>query len=238
MKMVWHDLLFAHWPVPSHLLRPHIPESLEIDTHQNQAWLGIVPFHMSGVRARCVPPIPGTSAFPELNVRTYVSPRADPARPGVWFFSLDAASRLAVAAARRFFHLPYFNADLTCDVPDYPGGRIRYRSRRTHKHAPPAELTCRYRPAGPIFRTLPGTLEHFLTARYGLYASKEGLLLRGDIHHDPWPLQPAEADFPVNTMTAQLNLALPDDPPLLHFAKRLDVVAWRPVAVGPPSPAP
>jgi uncharacterized protein len=229
MRMVWHDLLFAHWPVPVGALRPLVPGGLRIDTFGGEAWLGVVPFRMSGVRARLLPPLPGLRAFPELNVRTYVYPRGERGkeRPGVWFFSLDAANAPAVFAARRLFHLPYYNARMTCDVPGYPGGRVRYRSERTHRGAPPAQLMGRYRPAGPIFRTLPGTLEEFLTARYCLYsAGTRGVVYRCEIDHPPWPLQPAEADFSVNTMTAPLDLALPGTPPLLHFSKRQEVRAW------------
>jgi uncharacterized protein len=107
MAQSWYDLLFAHWPVDAAMLRPHIPAKLEIDTFDGRAWLGIVPFSMTGVRLRWTPPLPWLSAFPELNVRTYVTAQR---KPGVWFFSLDAASALAVAAARLSFHLPYFRA--------------------------------------------------------------------------------------------------------------------------------
>src|SRR5262245_10075958 len=104
MAMRWHDLLFAHWPVDPAVLRPLIPASLQIDTYDGQAWIGVVPFRMTGVRPRFVPPLPGLSAFAEINVRTYVTIEQ---KPGVWFFSLDAANRLAVWAARLSYHLPY-----------------------------------------------------------------------------------------------------------------------------------
>jgi uncharacterized protein YqjF (DUF2071 family) len=107
MAQSWHDLLFAHWTVDTAMLRPHIPAKLEIDTFDGQAWLGIVPFSVTGVRLRWTPPLPWLSAFPELNVRTYVTAQE---KPGVWFFTLDAANALAVAAARLTFHLPYFRA--------------------------------------------------------------------------------------------------------------------------------
>jgi uncharacterized protein len=104
MAQSWHDLLSAHWPVTAAALRPHIPARLAIDTFDGQAWLGVVPFRMSGVRLRGTPAVPWLSAFPELNVRTYVL--AD-AKPGVWFFSLDAGNAIAAAIAREWFHLPY-----------------------------------------------------------------------------------------------------------------------------------
>ena len=126
MKQRWEDLLFAHWPCDMSQLRAQVPAALEIDTFDGQAWIGIVPFRMSGVRLRWVPPLPGTSAFPELNVRTYV--RAG-ARRGVWFFSLDASSPAAVKAARWWFHLPYFHADMRV-VAD--GDSVQYLE---HTHA-------------------------------------------------------------------------------------------------------
>ena len=110
MSQSWHDLLFAHWPIDASHLRPLIPAALEIDKFQGEAWIGVVPFRMSGVRLRATPALPTLSAFPELNVRTYVTHGG---KPGVWFFSLDAANAIAVSVARAWFHLPYFNARMT-----------------------------------------------------------------------------------------------------------------------------
>jgi uncharacterized protein YqjF (DUF2071 family) len=224
MAMNWHDLLFAHWRVPVQVLRPLVPSGLEIDTFDGSAWIAVVPFRMSGVRARGTPAVPGPGAFPELNVRTYVRHGT---KPGVWFFSLDAASRLAVRGARLTFHLPYFDADMRCDAA---GDDIAYRSRRTHRGAPAAEFAARYGPAGPEFRSAPGSLEAWLTERYCLYAAKKGgTLLRGEIHHATWPLQPARASIDANTMTAAAGVPLPADPPHLLFVRRIDVVGWAPV---------
>ena len=174
----WHELLFAHWPVPAEPLRARLPAGLELDTFEGEAWLGVVPFRMSAVRLRGAPALPGVSAFPELNLRTYVR-RGE--QRGVWFFSLDAASALAVRAARLWFHLPYFEARMTCD------GRadgVHYRSERTHRGAPAAALVARYAPRAAVELARPGSLEHFLTARYCLFAATlRGALLRGDIHH-------------------------------------------------------
>jgi uncharacterized protein YqjF (DUF2071 family) len=178
---------------------------------------------MTGVRPRALPPLPWLSAFPELNVRTYVTTRG---KPGVWFFSLDAANRLAVRIARRFFHLPYYDARMTSECAD---GRVHYTSHRTHQSAPPAAFQGQYRSIGPVSYASPGTLDCWLTERYCLYAvDRHGRVWRGDIHHARWPLQPAEAEVSVNTMTQQIGLTLPDTPPLLHFARRQDVVGWIP----------
>jgi uncharacterized protein len=238
MAQSWHDLLFAHWRIDAAELRttprPLIPAPLEIDTFQNDAWIGVVPFRMSGVRLRATPALPTLSAFPELNVRTYVTHGG---KPGVWFFSLDAANPIAVSVARAWFHLPYFNARMSCESRS---GWIEYTSDRTHRGAPKAKLRARYRPIGEPFPAQPGTLEHFLTERYCLYAANaKGQIQRGEIQHAPWQLQPAQAEFPENTMIPAILECgtpvplLPTDSrhpnePLLHFSLRQDVVIWHP----------
>jgi uncharacterized protein YqjF (DUF2071 family) len=225
MAMVWTDLCFLHWPVPAHALRRLVPPELRIDEYGGSAWLGVVPFAMSGVRHWRLPPIPGTHAFLELNVRTYVSAGG---KPGVWFFSLDAANRLAVRVARATFRLPYMDARMTLTHRD---GWTDYTSVRTHHGETPARFDASYRPIGPCSRSSPGTLEAFLTERYCLYAAGPRGVLRGEIHHEPWPLQPAEAVVRSNTMAMAAGVALPDLPPLCHYAKRLEVPAWWPTRV-------
>jgi uncharacterized protein len=221
MRQSWHDLLFAHWPLPPERVRPLLPAELELDTFDGAAWIGVIPFRMSNVRLRRLPPAPGASAFLELNVRTYIRHRA---RAGVWFFSLDAQSPLAVAAARAWFGLPYYCARMQLEETE---GRVAYRSQRTDHRGAPAELRAEYHPTGPLFHAKPGTLEHFLTERYCLISRRRTLLL-GEIHHAPWNLQPAEADFETNTMTSAIGLELPPTPPLLLFSHRLDMLGWHP----------
>ena len=223
MAQIWHDLLFAHWPIPQEVLRPNVPAQLAIDTFDGQAWLGVVPFRMSGVRLRGTPAMPWLSAFPELNVRTYVV--AD-GKPGVWFFSLDAANLTAVAIARAWFHLPYFRARMSCEKKK---GWIEYASKRTHRGAARGTLQGRYRAVGTEFSAQIGTLEHFLTERYCLYtADAAGRIIQGEIHHAPWPLQLAEAEITENTMAQAAGFSLPSTAPILHFSKRQDVVVWQP----------
>jgi uncharacterized protein YqjF (DUF2071 family) len=176
---------------------------------------------MSGIRARGFPPIPGTSAFPELNVRTYV--RAE-GKPGVWFFSLDAANAIAVAVARASFHLPYFRAQMS--LTQTVGGGILYRSHRTHSGAAPADLRAEYAPTGGAFDAAPRTIEYFLTERYCLYAADTSRLFRGEIDHAPWQLQPAKIETEINTMASAAGIALPDAAPLLYFARYQRVKIW------------
>lgn len=220
MTQSWHDLLFAHWPVDAVALRARVPAVFELDLFEGQAWIAVVPFRMMNVAPRGIPALPWLSAFLELNVRTYV--RAG-GKPGVYFFSLDATNPVAVSIARTFVHLPYFSAVMTLDERD---GWIHYDSRRTAPFAPPAAFAARYRAAGPAHAPMPGTLERFLTERYCLYTTKGSRAYRLEIHHPPWNLQPAEAEFTVNTMVEAARLARPAAPPLLHFSRRQDVVTW------------
>jgi uncharacterized protein YqjF (DUF2071 family) len=226
LAMEWHDLLFAHWPLHPDALRGLIPRGLTLETYDGSAWLGVVPFRMAGVRPRLVPPLPWMSSFAELNVRTYVTAGG---KPGVWFFSLDAANPVAVRAARAGFFLPYFDAQMSCRRK---GDTISYSSKRTHRGAPGATLQGSYQPTGPVYRSLPGTFDHWLTERYCLYAADpRGHVWRGEIHHRPWPLQPAEAKFQRNEMSYQIGIRLPQTQPVLHVARSLEVAAWLPEPV-------
>ena len=221
MTQTWHDLLFAHWPIAVDALRDRVPAGFEIDTFDGQAWLAVVPFHMTNVAPRGVPALPWVSAFPELNVRTYVRVNG---RPGVYFFSLDAANPVAVGVARTLVHLPYFTASMQVQQKE---GWITYRSQRTSAKEASAELTARYRPIGPVTPPIEGTLEHFLTERYCLFTVDQAFHAYSlDIHHPRWPLQTAEAEITVNTMADAVGIRLPSMAPLLHFSKRQDMVAW------------
>jgi uncharacterized protein YqjF (DUF2071 family) len=230
MAQTWRNLLFAHWPVPPRALRPLIPAGLTLQMLDGQAWLGITPFVLTGLRPRAMPALPGVSEFPEINVRTYVTAGG---KPGVFFLSLDAGSALAVTGARAAYSLPYFRARFT--VRAGARGSIVYSSRRVHRGAARAEFSAEYRPTGAVAAAAAGTLAHWLTERYCLYAvDRRGGLHRAEIHHPPWPLQRAEAEITRNTMTAGLGFEVPDVEPLLHFARRLDVHVWPPESIGSP----
>ncbi|MDZ7638559.1 MAG: DUF2071 domain-containing protein [Bryobacterales bacterium] len=220
MSMVWRDLAFLHWPVSVATLRPLIPEGLAIDTWDGTAWLGVVPFAMESVCPRFTPRIPPISDFPELNVRTYVTAGG---KPGVWFFSLDAASALAVRTARAVFHLPYFDARIRCEAEEES---VDYDSLRTHRGALAGEFRARYRPTAGPQSGCPGTIEHWLTERYCLYSAHRGKLFRGEIHHEPWPLQSAEVEIQTNSVGEIAGCPLIGSPALAHYAKRLFVQAW------------
>ncbi len=219
-RQSWLDLLFAHWPLELELARRLVPEPLELDTYDGQTYVGLVPFRMSGVMRRPWPDLPWLSAFPEVNVRLYVSLDG---KPGVWFLSLDAPNPLAVWAAQNLFHLPYYRADI-----DFAraGERFDYRCRR--RDAGP-ELAMSYGPTGEAYEARAGTLEHWLTERYCLYAkSPSGAVYCCDVQHVPWPLQPASASIEQCSLFTPHGFECEGPPSLLHFSPGVDVVMWNP----------
>jgi uncharacterized protein YqjF (DUF2071 family) len=219
-RQSWHDLLFAHWPLPAAALRRLVPPALNIQEFDGTSWVGVVPFRMTGVMRRWLPNLPWVSAFPELNLRLYVERDG---KPGVWFLSLDATNALAIWAARRYFHLPYVRADIALWQV---GEGVEFTSERRGPGAP-VRVTAEYRPTSPPYEARPGTLEHFLTERYCLYAQAPGgTLYRCDIHHIPWPLQQASAQIKADELLAPHGLRVEGPPALVHFARRLDVVIW------------
>jgi uncharacterized protein YqjF (DUF2071 family) len=226
MAQRWTNLLFAHWPVEARVLRGLVPAQLPLDTFDGTGWVSIASFYLSHLRPRWLPAVPWLSEFPELNVRTYVSLGG---KPGVYFFSLDAGSALAVAGARATYHLPYFNARMSthCDA----GGTVAYASRRTDSRGKPAAFAARYRPTGPATTSAPGTLDHWLSERYCLYATNARHVYRAEIHHHRWPLQAVDAEIETNTMAAAAGIELPSVPPREAFASLLDVVVWAPSRV-------
>ena len=221
MRQNWGKLLFMHWPLPAALLRPLIPPRLTIDTFEGEAWIGVTPFTMWGVRASFMPPVPGLSEMHELNVRTYV--HLDGV-PGVWFFSLDVESLLAVWGARAFYHLPYYHARMSLRQE---GRTLVYRSERAHAGAPRADFAAAWTVGEPLEQAAPDSLTFFLTERYCLYSARgPARLYRARIHHPPWPLRRAEVSQYRSTMLAALGLPEPSTAPLLHYAEALRVDIW------------
>ncbi|HEV8455811.1 MAG TPA: DUF2071 domain-containing protein [Gemmatimonadales bacterium] len=216
LRQVWHDLLFLHWPVPAAILRTLVPPALEIQEFSGSAWLAVTPFWMSDIGFRRWRFPGGLSRFGELNIRTYVS-RAD--RPGVWFFSLDAGSRLGALVGRWLYGLPYVHARIQ---QGQVGEEVRFGSTRRGGIG----FVARYGPTGPPGTSHPGSLEHWLTERYCLYSQRSGELHRAEIHHRPWPLQPAAAVVTRNDLPGVHGIALGGPPALLHFSRKLEVIVW------------
>ncbi|MBB5345561.1 YqjF family protein [Tunturibacter empetritectus] len=227
MAQRWNDLLFAHWPIAVEAMARLLPAGLEVDRFDGRAWVGVVPFWMDQVRTRAVGErcvtVPSAGKFCELNLRTYARSQVTGLR-GVYFFSLDAASAMAVMGARTLFHLPYFLADMRRKTAQ--DGTIEYRSRRLLTGRS-VRFEASYRGLGEVARpSAGGTLEHFLTERYCLFTPHGGRVLVGHIHHLPWPLERAEAEIRVNELPAAHGIALPNHAPVLHFARELNVYIW------------
>lgn len=220
MSQTWAKLLFAHWPIKSEVIRELVPDSLELDLFDGYAWVGIVPFVMNDVYPRYTPKTKSRlSNFLELNVRTYV---IKDGIPGVYFFSLDCSNSVAVLVARKFYHLPYFRAKMSIHLKR--DGFVDYTSERASHEA---AVILSYRPTGDVLKPASGSIDRFLTERYCLYTTDaKGRLHRGVIHHALWPLQPAEAEFEINSMTRPLGFDLPADKPLLHYSERIETLEW------------
>jgi uncharacterized protein len=229
MRQIWRHLGFLHWPVAPAAVAPHLPPGLQVDTFGRSAYVGIVPFTIPLTRM-ALGGLPIAPAFHELNVRTYV--HRDGRDPGVWFFSLDAASRLAVAGARVAYGLPYFHARMSMEVGGGEGGAtgttIDYRSQRASDGA---VFAGRYQSTGAGAAAAPGTLEFFLAERYLLYSWTGRALRTARVAHAAYPLQPAVAGGVAQTLTDAARLpaeAFAGPPPLVHYAREVDVAIFRP----------
>jgi hypothetical protein len=224
----WRTLLFLHWEVPAQAVAALLPEGLEVDTFEGRAYVGVVPFTMRDVSPWWSPSVPGVSNFHEINVRTYVHAGG---RPGVWFFSLDAASSIAVVAARTGWHLPYHRASM--DLSE-EGGEIRYRSRRLWPGPKPADVSLRYRPGDALGEAVPGTFEHFLAERYLLFARTSDGLLSGQVHHRSYPLHRAEVIEVEESIVAAAGLPATSGPPHALYSPGVDVDVFALKQVEPP----
>jgi uncharacterized protein len=212
----WYDLLFAHWPVSAATLRALVPPILELDTYDSDGWVSLTPFRVAA-RPRGLVQWGNLLSFPELNCRTYVRYKSI---PGIYFFSLDAGSVMAVAGARLFYRLPYFHSRMR--MKSEAGALLFESSRR----ASAAQFSARYWPTAPAHFAVPGTLEYWLAERYCLYVARERQVWRGEIQHGPWPLQNAEAEIVENTIGQAAEIPLAGPPALLGFSRRQEVLVW------------
>lgn len=226
MAQRWNDLLFAHWPLPVSAIAPLVPEWLEPDTFQDTAWLGAVPFWLDRIKLRDLPPIPGARGFPDLNLRTYVRDKFT-RTAGIYCFSVDASSPVAVAVARMAFHLPYHWAEMRLEPRSER--EFEFYSRRRFA-ARPVVFKARYRGLGPTQRSarMPaGSFERFITERSCLFTSnRAGEPVRSSLHYISWPLEDAEAEFERNDLAASIGIELPNADPVLHYSRRLAVYVW------------
>jgi len=228
IRQRWQALGFLHWAVDPATLASRIPPGLELDTWDGQAYVGIVPFTIRGSRTFFLPHLPGVTSFHELNLRTYVHRQGRD--PGVLFFSLDAASRTAVWAARASFKLPYHAADISMERS---GDGVTFTSRRRGP-GPRAFFSCRYWPTAAAGPAAPGTLEFFLAERYLLYSWDGRTLRKGRVWHTPYPLAMARAEDLTEELSAASQLTLPAyDEPLVHYASEVDAHIYAPSVVDP-----
>ncbi|MCX7992242.1 MAG: DUF2071 domain-containing protein [Fimbriimonadales bacterium] len=226
LSMRWRHLLFVHWRVSPTTLRPLIPEPLQLDTYAGAAWVGFVPFVMESVRPIWMPPVPKLFDFPEANIRTYVRYGS---QRGVWFFSLDAAHRLGVWAARRFWKLPYFYARMR--TQQVAPNEITYEILRKDRSRAFARV--RYRFEGEPRETEPGTLEHFLVERYAFFTVHQGELYRGEVAHLPYTVQPATVLELEQNLTPTAGITISGEPSSVFYAPGFGVLAsvLRPVRI-------
>jgi uncharacterized protein len=231
MLQSWSHLLFLHWTVPVEALRRRLPASLEVEAFEGRAYVGLVPFTIHGVRPPRLPGLPGLKRFHEVNLRTYVRPPGG--EPGVFFFSLDAASRLAVLGARAWYRLPYHFARIEMRAEGGGGGAPgwRYRSRRLWPAPIPATCALHYSPRGTPAPAREGTLEHFLVERYVLYTNWRGGLWQSRVRHAPYPLQPAAWEGLEESLSAAAGVPGPHGPLLAHYAEGVSVEVFGPTVV-------
>lgn len=233
-RQLWDNLLFLNYPIRPEDLAPLLPEGLEVDTYNGEGWVSIVPFQLK-LALRGTPRALWPIQFDELNVRTYVSLNGV---PGVYFFSLDANDPLSVWSARWLYQLPYFEA--TCTINEAPEGSYVISSKRTHpsmftsERAPGSVFAASYKPIAGPFTPERDSLENWLTARWCFYtpSGKSGQqtpkFIRGNVHHEPWPLQAAEVSVDVNTLLTGWQLPVLEREPTAYFSKRVHVVNWLP----------
>ena len=222
MKQTWKDVLFAHYPVQKKVLEKLVPSVLPLDTYNGTCWVSIVPYLTSSMHPRGFPPIPGMAAYPGFNIRTYVTLNG---KPGVYFFRLTAANFLAAHFAKTFFRLPYLYMDMKYKKVK---NLIVFESEKKTG----LQLLCNYKSISDPVPTEKGSLEEWLVERYCVYTvNKKGVPLRGDILHEPWLLEKAEAEFHQNTLLSSLNIVAENEKPILHYAKSRVVRFWPIVPV-------
>ncbi|HUX27272.1 MAG TPA: DUF2071 domain-containing protein [Terracidiphilus sp.] len=238
----WNDLLLAHWRVPASCVAALLPQGLLVDTFQGSAWLGVVPFWVDQLKFRGVPSVLGIRSFPELNLRTYVRDQQT-GSPGLYSFSVDAGSLLAVAAMRLIFNLPYRWAEMR--FSQRAEREFAFYSRRRLSGSP-VMFKARYRGLGPTRRLAEmrsGSLEYFLTERHCLFIRNgAGQMVRTNIHMVSSPMEDAEAEIDHNDLASAIGIHLPPQDPVFYYSRRLAVYVWptelvRPLRVPRRAPA-
>ncbi len=217
MLQIWRSLTFLHWRYDATTIASILPRGLTLDTFDGSAWVGLVPFVLTGVQPYGFPALPWISEFPETNVRTYV--RGPDGERGVWFFTLEADRLAAVLLARSWYHLPYRWAEM--DVLR-SGSMVKYRSERSRFFGR-GKTDIEIEIGGALRET--SELDHFLTARFRLYTAAKGRVAYAPIEHDPWPLQPARLIKLDEDLIQNSGVTRPVGEPLVHYSEELHVKA-------------
>ena len=227
MKQTWRDLLFLHWKVDPDMLQTTLPKGLQVDTFENEAWVGIVPFFMDNIRPSFLPPVPGLSWFLETNVRTYVFD--EDGNSGVWFYSLDANQRVAAALGKALFRLPYRYEKITATygvstVGPMPIGTSAKSEPWIDYRYAGNQFVYRKESQESLHLAEPGTLEFFLFERYLLFAEgKDGLKI-GQVYHTPYQICEAKCENVETDLFAKVSLEDPGkSPDLMHFSPGVQV---------------
>ncbi|KKI92857.1 hypothetical protein WQ54_06630 [Bacillus sp. SA1-12] len=222
MRQTWRNLLFLHWPIPIEKLRPHIPSALQIDTFNGSAWLGIILFVIDGIFPFGVSSLSLTPRFPEINVRTYVKCNG---KPGIYFMSIDVGNWASLKIAKKWYRLPYHSAEISFRKE---GQTFHCQSRRKGYEHTPIVFKSKYVPISGVYFPKEGTLDHWLTERYCLFSSHNGInIYCGEIHHRPWPLQKAEIELGINTLFTPYQFDLSGVNPIAHFSTGVDSLMWN-----------
>lgn len=216
MTQMWEHLVFAHWPVAPEIARQFVPEELQIDTFEGDAWIGIISFLMNGFKLKYMP-FPYPFSFPEINIRTYVKVNGSPA---IFFVTLDAADPCVVHVAKRWYHLPYYHAKMSFNREGDNSGFL-FQSRRKGSATSPETFQGEFHPVSYPFIPREGTIEHWLTERYVFFTkdSRSDTVYWGSVYHEPWTLQTAQGNISVNTMLQSSNITLPSNPHYLHYSQ-------------------
>jgi uncharacterized protein len=218
LAQTWHDALFVHFAISVTVLRHALPASLPLDTYEGRAWISIVAFGVKHFRPRGLPPLPKLSAFPEINLRTYVTLDN---KPGIYVFSFDTNNLLGVLGARVLYHLRYFYAHVSLErIAEC----VHFHSQRKGSFA---AFDARYCPDGPIHYSERGSLDYWLTERYCIYTiDQRQRTYRVEAHHAQWSLQNVKYAISTNTLATMARVTWPEMPARLHYSQRQDVVLW------------
>ena len=221
-RQTWSNLAFLHYRVNADSIASWLPSELMLESFDGSAWVSVVPFMMEDVAPRSLPSPPPLNSFQELNLRTYVT---DGRKAGVWFFSLDADCTPMVLGGRGLYGLPYYRANIDHQISD---GVHSFSSRRWSKGV---RFEARYAARGPLFSASPGSFEHWVTERYCLYSARRGALICVDVHHQQWPLQPAEVEVRACDLFQAAAIQQSGEPPICHYSPGVAVISFSPERV-------